>query len=86
MTVSLKLSNSLYICPKNWFNFIIDIRTRLEINDENEGFMADAINRELARFKARYIPKDPNTGRRPRVDFADERYYNLFVIAYGGER
>jgi hypothetical protein len=78
MTVSLRLANVLYLCPANWNRFIKDLESRLD-HDEQDGFYIDTLNRELARFKARYIEDDKQT----RVDFADERCYTMFTIAYG---
>jgi hypothetical protein len=80
MTVSLQLGSMLYSCPANWHRFIKDLETRLNHNDI-EGFSVDQLNQELSRFKAQYIEDDV----RPRLDFADERCYTMFILAYGGE-
>jgi hypothetical protein len=80
MTVSLKLGKYLYLCPANWSRFIRDLESRLDYDDQ-DGFYIDTLNRELARFKARYIEDD----KQMRVDFADERCYTMFMLAYGGE-
>jgi hypothetical protein len=68
----------LYSCPANWFRFIRDLETR---TGQQDGFSVEQLNQELARFKARYIEDDKQT----RVDFADERCYTMFMLAYGGE-
>ena len=78
MTVSLQLGSMLYSCPANWFRFIRDLETR---TGQQDGFSVEQLNQELARFKARYIEDDKQT----RVDFADERCYTMFMLAYGGE-
>ena len=79
MTVSLQLGSMLYSCPANWFRFIRDLETR---TGQQDGFSVEQLNQELSRFKAQYI----DGSSKPKVDFADEQCYTLFVLAYGGEQ
>lgn len=90
MTVRLTLSSSLYVCPQNWFNFIKDLESRLEHNDQN-GFSVETINQELARFNARYVEgkKYQHAGvefvDRASVEFDSEESYTMFVLLYGNQ-
>lgn len=82
MTVSLWLGSMLYSCPANWVNFIQDLRKREIKQNDTHGFDIDTLNQELSRFNAQYID-DVNLPSR--VDFKNEKYYNLFVLRYGGK-
>lgn len=82
MTVSLQLGSMLYSCPANWINFINDLRKRGVNQNSTHGFDIDTLNQELSRFKAQYVD---GVNLPSRIDFKNEKYYNLFVLRYGGE-
>jgi len=76
--VRLELESSLMDCPKVWQNFIEDLtRAGLEDRISSGGFTVKTLNHHLNRFGASYLEENNF------IDFADERYYTMFILRYG---